>query len=234
MPAWMTGILRHSMKCLITRFACNIYSSRLLCHIYDWCARAGNLYKHITLLCLYFIDIPSCMTVFLKTIYHINKKYSNKTLSNVRVYMRKLCMIFWMWTNGMTMSNQYLQNYEVYSGWQFSCGGAHVRGISVTWNGLSWSGGHDECEPCWVELGVHSTSVLSSTWTKKIKPRGVHDVCVTIMGTVFWSFWYITVQKVSIHQLTNDARVIIIVSGHQHRWLAGGYDLEIGHFNRGK
>ena len=26
------------------------------------------------------------------------------------------------------------------------------------------------------------------------------------------------------------ARVIIKVSGHQHRWLAGGYDLEIGHF----
>ena len=27
-----------------------------------------------------------------------------------------------------------------------------------------------------------------------------------------------------------DARVIIKVSGHQHLWLAGGYDLEIGHF----
>ena len=27
-----------------------------------------------------------------------------------------------------------------------------------------------------------------------------------------------------------DARVIIKVSGHQYRWLAGGYDLEIGHF----
>ena len=25
-------------------------------------------------------------------------------------------------------------------------------------------------------------------------------------------------------------RVIIKVSGHQHRWLAGGYNLEIGHF----
>ena len=24
--------------------------------------------------------------------------------------------------------------------------------------------------------------------------------------------------------------VIIKVSGHQHQWLAGGYDLEIGHF----
>ena len=26
---------------------------------------------------------------------------------------------------------------------------------------------------------------------------------------------------------------IIKVSGHQHRWLAGGYDLEIGHFRGG-
>ena len=26
------------------------------------------------------------------------------------------------------------------------------------------------------------------------------------------------------------ARVIIKVQGHQYRWLAGGYDLEIGHF----
>ena len=25
-------------------------------------------------------------------------------------------------------------------------------------------------------------------------------------------------------------QVIIKVSGHQYRWLAGGYDLEIGHF----
>ena len=25
------------------------------------------------------------------------------------------------------------------------------------------------------------------------------------------------------------ARVIVKVKGHQHRWLAGGYDLEIGH-----
>ena len=27
-----------------------------------------------------------------------------------------------------------------------------------------------------------------------------------------------------------DIRTIIKVSGHQHRWLAGGYELEIGHF----
>ena len=27
-----------------------------------------------------------------------------------------------------------------------------------------------------------------------------------------------------------DARAIIKVSGHQYQWLAGGYNLEIGHF----
>ena len=28
------------------------------------------------------------------------------------------------------------------------------------------------------------------------------------------------------------ARAIIKVSGHQYRWLAGGYDLEIGYFKK--
>ena len=30
-----------------------------------------------------------------------------------------------------------------------------------------------------------------------------------------------------------DTQVIIKVSGHQYQWLAGGYDLEIGHFRSG-
>ena len=33
----------------------------------------------------------------------------------------------------------------------------------------------------------------------------------------------------AIHYLA-DTQVIIKVSGHQHWWLAGGYDLEICHF----
>ena len=47
-------------------------------------------------------------------------------------------------------------------------------------------------------------------------------------------------KKATTHQLTTmlstsknvlaGARAIIKVKGHQHRWLAGGYDLEIGHF----
>ena len=28
----------------------------------------------------------------------------------------------------------------------------------------------------------------------------------------------------------SGAQAIIKVTGHQYRWLAGGYDLEIGHF----
>ena len=30
--------------------------------------------------------------------------------------------------------------------------------------------------------------------------------------------------------LSHCARVIIKVLGYQHKWLAGGFDLEIGHF----
>ena len=39
-------------------------------------------------------------------------------------------------------------------------------------------------------------------------------------------------KQAKIHQVTTmlGARAIIKVSGHQYRWLAGGYDLEIGHF----
>ena len=32
------------------------------------------------------------------------------------------------------------------------------------------------------------------------------------------------------HRRVAGARAIIEVSGHQFRWLAGGYDLEIGYF----
>ena len=32
------------------------------------------------------------------------------------------------------------------------------------------------------------------------------------------------------HSLRAPVRVIIKVKGHQYLWLAGGYDLEIGHF----
>ena len=34
------------------------------------------------------------------------------------------------------------------------------------------------------------------------------------------------------HNHLADARAIIKVKGHPHQWLAGGYDLEIGHFLR--
>ena len=34
-------------------------------------------------------------------------------------------------------------------------------------------------------------------------------------------------KKPGIH---HGAQAIMKVSGHEHQWLAGGYDLEIGHF----
>ena len=52
-----------------------------------------------------------------------------------------------------------------------------------------------------------------------------------------------TVQKAPTYQVTtmlatskivlfSGARVIIKVLGHKYQWLAGGYDLEIGHFSQ--
>ena len=53
--------------------------------------------------------------------------------------------------------------------WGVTDGRVVRAGVSVTWNVLSQSGGH-EFEPRSVDLWVHSrpTSVLSRTWTKKI------------------------------------------------------------------
>ena len=39
----------------------------------------------------------------------------------------------------------------------------------------------------------------------------------------------LVMNKICLNQ-TSQTRVIIKVKGHQHWWLAGGYDLEIGHF----
>ena len=39
-------------------------------------------------------------------------------------------------------------------------------------------------------------------------------------------------KNATIHQVTTmlaGAQVIVKVSGHQYRWLAGGYDLQIEH-----
>ena len=49
-------------------------------------------------------------------------------------------------------------------------------GISVTWNVLSWSGGHEFLNPGGVELGVRGTFVLSRTWTKNYLLYGM-SVC---------------------------------------------------------
>ena len=46
-------------------------------------------------------------------------------------------------------------------------GGVVRAGISVTWNVLSWAGGH-EFEPWLGRTWVHSTSILRRTWTKRI------------------------------------------------------------------
>ena len=55
-------------------------------------------------------------------------------------------------------------------------------------------------------------------WTKK--PTGNHYASNPANHQCWWPDTLIIAQ----------APAIIKVSGHQHRWLAGGCDLEIGHF----
>ena len=38
------------------------------------------------------------------------------------------------------------------------------------------------------------------------------------------------VCSIIMYGLITGPQAIIKVSGHQYRWLAGGYDLEMGHF----
>ena len=64
--------------------------------------------------------------------------------------------------------------------------------------------------------------------------------CITIYGSTHWLFQVNTStgQKshhppANHHAIPSDAQAIIKVLGHQHQWLAGGYDLEIGYFRGG-
>ena len=62
-------------------------------------------------------------------------------------------------------------------------------GISVTWNVLSWSGGH-EFERQLGRTGVRSTSVLSRTWTKNITA-----ICANCFLQWPWHFHWVTEWK---------------------------------------
>ena len=53
---------------------------------------------------------------------------------------------------------------------------------------------------------IHQVTTMLATFKNVLFPG--HNHLLTLAGT--WA--------------------IVEVSGHQHRWLAGGYDLEIGHF----
>ena len=52
------------------------------------------------------------------------------------------------------------------------------------------------------------------------------------LGTGPVLFQYYNVYWDTFIMYITGAWAIIKVSGHQHWWLAGGYDLEIGHFQR--
>ena len=75
-----------------------------------------------------------------------------------------------------------------------------------------------------MKLGVND---LYQTLRKKAT---IHQVA-TMLATSKNALYYFQVVTTSTdNQSLADALAIITVTGHQYRWLAGGYDLEIGHF----
>ena len=95
-------------------------------------------------------------------------------------------------------------------------------------------------EKCQANFSCHATAFVYSavigTWRKEKK----------LIQMAHFSFWFLSLHKIAtIHQVATmlaisrnhwpplkitGARAIIKVSGHHHRWLVDGYDLEIGHF----
>ena len=66
---------------------------------------------------------------------------------------------------------------------------------------------------------------------KKKKKKNIHPVTImlaTSKNVLFPGHKHLLTTSTDDPSLA-DARAIIEVSGQQHWWLAGGYDLEIGH-----
>ena len=84
---------------------------------------------------------------------------------------------------------------------------------------------------------MHGTGTNSWLWSHLLKfitkIYNTGSICKYVYGGCPWTFvcwllyWAKYLDNVSYKA---GAWAIIKMSGHQHRWLAGGYDLEIGHF----
>ena len=67
----------------------------------------------------------------------------------------------------------------------------------------------------------------------------LHTVPLSRAGSLHLSQWFVKIIVAGLYSLIihypslTGAQVIIRVRGHQHCWLAGGYDLQVGHFRGG-
>ena len=68
------------------------------------------------------------------------------------------------------------------------------------------------------------------TRQKSHYPSGNHNVIISTSKNVLFPGHNHLLTTGTDNSSPTGARAIIKVSGHQHRWLAGGYDLEIRHF----
>ena len=73
---------------------------------------------------------------------------------------------------------------------------------------------------------------MQTNLNKKAPIHQVTTILATSKNVLFQSHNHLLTTGTYDPSLAG-ARVIIKVSGHQYRWLAGGYDLEIGHFGSG-
>ena len=77
--------------------------------------------------------------------------------------------------------------------------------------------------------GIPRLLLQTHTAQKCYYPPGNHHALDTSQDVLFPSHNLLLTTGIDDPSLAG-AWVIIKVSGHQYQWLAGGYDLEIGHF----
>ena len=103
-------------------------------------------------------------------------------------------------------TSQFINFFSIPESWASSF---HLAQAISWWNEFSVS----RAGPLRKKATIHHVTTMLDTSKNVLFPG--HDHLLTISAD---------------NPSLAGARVIIKVSGHQQRWLAGGYDLEIGHF----
>ena len=80
---------------------------------------------------------------------------------------------------------------------------------------------------------THSVTPEQRTLGKTDTIRQITTMLATFKNVLFPGHSHLYWWPFTLTITRAPVRVIIKVKGHQHWWLAGGYDLEIGHFRAG-